>query len=463
MINALVVDDERMVRKGLLSLTDWNKYGISFIGEAKDGTQALQFLSKNHVDVMFVDITMPIMNGFELMKRVQEQHSEVQFVILTCHHEFDYVQEALQIGAIDYIVKTLLNRDNVDETVTRILLRLKRDKEKKVQEQTTFYEGGVYLLLKGTTKVDSYYMKEQLPSSLSFNEITKRLLQLEGHNTKEITELEQANIMQYAVIITIDSCPQWQHAEVKQWLKTEFLNYYFYAKDRDHLKISEHELDQWLARKDEVNQEQKLKRWIDEKAKYRWLLFPQEWMQWQQTTLNIQPDPTTLIQLVEELYTQLVLTMKWQDDDYESPLPVPDVSQWNKIERWLLQLSLHLRVRMTDLTLSHDVVICMIKAIQYMHTQIASELNQNDIAHQVGMSRSYFSQCFKRFFGISFGEVLRNLRIETAKQLLLSSQFTISEIANKIGFDDHKYFSRTFKTQLGVYPTEYRSLHYEER
>ncbi|MCR8655813.1 helix-turn-helix domain-containing protein [Paenibacillus endoradicis] len=463
MINALVVDDERMVRKGLLSLTDWQQYGISFIGEAKDGIQALQFLSKHHVDVMFVDITMPIMNGFELMKRVQEQHSEVQFVILTCHHEFNYVQEALQIGAIDYIVKTLLNRDNVDETVTRILSRLKRDKEKKIQEQTNFYQGGVYLLLKGTTKVDSYYMKEQLPSSLSYNEITKRLLQIEGNNTKEIVELERANILQYASLITIDNCDQRYHVDVEHWLKTGFLNFYFYASTDDYLVISETELDQLLSQQDDVIREQQLKQWNDEKVQYRWLLYPQEWMRWQRTTLNIQPDPQLLIQLAEDLYTQLVQTMKWQDDDPESPLPVPDLSQWIKIEQWLLQLSLQLRGRMTDLTLSHDVVICMIKAIQYMHNQIGSELNQNDIAYQVGMSRSYFSQCFKRFFGVSFGEVLRHLRIETAKQLLLNSQFSISEIANKIGFDDHKYFSRTFKTQLGVYPTEYRSLHYEVR
>jgi len=463
MINALVVDDERMVRKGLLSLTNWQKYGISFIGEAKDGIQALQFLSTNHVDVMFVDITMPTMNGFELMKRVQEQHSEVQFVILTCHHEFNYVQEALQIGAIDYIVKTLLNKDNVDETVTRIVTRLKRDKEKKIQEQASFYEGGVYLLLKGTTKVDSYYMRDQLPSSLSYKEITKRLLQIEGNHTKEIIELEQANILQYASLITIDSCNQLQHVEVEHWLKTKFMNYYFYASNHNNLMISGNELDQLLLQKDDESQEQQLKQWNDEKVQFRWLLFPQEWTRWQRATLNIQPEPKLLIRLVEDLYTQLVLTIKWQDDGPESPLPVPDLSQWIKIEQWLLQLSLQLRGRMTDLTLSHDVVICMIKAIQFMHNQIGSVLNQNDIAHQVGMSRSYFSQCFKRFFGVSFGEVLRHLRIETAKQLLLSSQFSISEIANKIGFEDHKYFSRTFKTQLGVYPTEYRSLHYEVR
>ncbi|HIW34192.1 MAG TPA: response regulator [Candidatus Paenibacillus intestinavium] len=463
MINALVVDDERMVRKGLLSLTNWKNYGISFVGEAKDGIQALQFLAEQSVDVMFVDITMPIMNGFELMKRVQEQYPKVQFVVLTCHHEFDYVQEALQIGAIDYIVKTLLNRDNVDEAVTRIISRLKRDQEKKLQEQPAFYNGGVYFLLRGMTKGDSYYMQEQLPANLTYSQISKYLLRFDGEHAWQIVQLEQDSIMQYGDVIYIERSERVGHHEVEQWLNYELLNYYFYYAHDATLTITENELVQALSPRDENVVEQQLKQWNDEKLQYRWLLFPQEWHRWQRATLAIQPDPQYVIRLVEQLYTQLVLTIKWHDNDSQSPLSAPDISQWAKLEQWLLQLSLHLRGRMTDLTLSHDVVICMIKAIQNMYNQIGSELNQNDIAHQVGMSRSYFSQCFKRFFGVSFGEVLRQLRMETAKELLLSTQLTISEIANQIGLDDHKYFSRTFRAQLGVYPTEYRSLHYEVR
>lgn len=64
------------------------------------------------------------MSGFELMEQVRIRYPQIKSVVLTCHHEFDYVQEALRLGAIDYIVKTLLNRNNVDETITRILKRL---------------------------------------------------------------------------------------------------------------------------------------------------------------------------------------------------------------------------------------------------------------------------------------------------------------------------------------------------
>lgn len=52
MINALVVDDEKLVRKGFIAMTDWQAYNIHFIGEAKDGNSALSMLGKHEVDLL---------------------------------------------------------------------------------------------------------------------------------------------------------------------------------------------------------------------------------------------------------------------------------------------------------------------------------------------------------------------------------------------------------------------------
>ena len=67
----------------------------------------------------------------------------------------------------------------------------------------------------------------------------------------------------------------------------------------------------------------------------------------------------------------------------------------------------------------------------------------------INMSRSYFSQCFTRFAGQSFGEMLRGLRIERAKALLLATDAPVYEIAFSAGFEDDKYFSRVFKERVG--------------
>ena len=124
MIRALVVDDEKLVRKGFISVIDWAAFGIVIVGEAADGKTAMEFLAVEEVDLLFTDITMPGMNGFELLKSVHHQFPRMKSVVLTCHHEFDFLQEALRLGAIDYIVKTLLDMENVDDVMNRIVERI---------------------------------------------------------------------------------------------------------------------------------------------------------------------------------------------------------------------------------------------------------------------------------------------------------------------------------------------------
>lgn len=125
MIKAVVVDDERLVRKGFISLIDWSSLGVVIVGEAGDGKSALDLLQQQEVDLLFVDLTMPGISGFELIKMVRQRFTGIRCVVLTCHHEFDYVQEAMRLGAVDYIVKTLLEMENADETIRRLVDRIK--------------------------------------------------------------------------------------------------------------------------------------------------------------------------------------------------------------------------------------------------------------------------------------------------------------------------------------------------
>ncbi len=93
----------------------------------------------------------------------------------------------------------------------------------------------------------------------------------------------------------------------------------------------------------------------------------------------------------------------------------------------------------------------------YMWPNACADLKQADVARQIGMGRSYFSQCYKKFTGLSFGDTLRKIRIEHAKQMLLHTDLSVYEIASKVGFEDDKHFSRVFRDQVTLYPTEFRA------
>ncbi|WP_042166982.1 response regulator transcription factor [Paenibacillus gorillae] len=138
MIQAYIVDDESLVRKGLKMIFPWEKYGIEIIGEAASGDRAKLYLQEhpNTVQLLVTDITMPGMTGLELMHWVREFDASIKMVVLTCHQDFDYIQEALRIGAIDYIVKTQLETQDLDELLERIAAKVTEDKAPAAAAQT---------------------------------------------------------------------------------------------------------------------------------------------------------------------------------------------------------------------------------------------------------------------------------------------------------------------------------------
>lgn len=128
MIKTLIVDDENLVRKGLISVTPWERYGFTIVGEAANGVKALEFIMANEVDLVFADLAMPVMPGLELMRRLRDQFPQILIVVLTCHQDFEYIQEALRLGAIDYIVKTQMETETMENILERISKRFLKEK-----------------------------------------------------------------------------------------------------------------------------------------------------------------------------------------------------------------------------------------------------------------------------------------------------------------------------------------------
>ena len=102
-MRVLVVDDDKLARKGLISIMNWEKYGFEVVGDVQNGSKALEFLKDNMVDVVFTDIDMPEIDGIELMERCRTEYPDVKFVIFSVHEDFRYAQKAMRLGALDYI------------------------------------------------------------------------------------------------------------------------------------------------------------------------------------------------------------------------------------------------------------------------------------------------------------------------------------------------------------------------
>jgi len=104
MIKVLLVDDHEVVRMGLRALLE-TEDDIEAVGEAESGAAALRFIAEHSVDVAVVDIAMPDLNGLELLKLMTADFPQIKVIMLSMHSAAGYVLEALQAGAVGYVLK----------------------------------------------------------------------------------------------------------------------------------------------------------------------------------------------------------------------------------------------------------------------------------------------------------------------------------------------------------------------
>lgn len=114
-LRILIVDDHPVVRKGLrefVSALDW----MVPVGEAKNGLEAVEFCTDHEVDVVLMDMVMPVMDGTEATRRIMELGRPVTIIALTSFDDRDLVQQALKAGAAGYLMKNV----GVEELTTAI-------------------------------------------------------------------------------------------------------------------------------------------------------------------------------------------------------------------------------------------------------------------------------------------------------------------------------------------------------
>jgi DNA-binding NarL/FixJ family response regulator len=104
MLRVLIVDDHAVVREGLTRILGGTGEGWT-VGEASSGFQALDWLRHEHADVAIVDLSMPGMNGLELLRRIRAEFGRLPVLVLSMHAEEQYAMRAFKAGANGYITK----------------------------------------------------------------------------------------------------------------------------------------------------------------------------------------------------------------------------------------------------------------------------------------------------------------------------------------------------------------------
>lgn len=132
MLKVLLADDERIILRGLHKLVDWRAFDMEIIGEAYSGTELLQMIQDLQPDLVISDIVMPGMTGIDVLKLIKDQGIHTYVIFLSAFREFAYAQEALALGAVDYILKPI-DQMKLEQAILKALAILQEASHSKVR------------------------------------------------------------------------------------------------------------------------------------------------------------------------------------------------------------------------------------------------------------------------------------------------------------------------------------------
>jgi two-component system response regulator YesN len=473
MIRVIVVDDDKLVRKGLISAMPWQNFGMQVVGEASNGEKALEFLVDHQVDLMLTDLAMPVMSGIDLMRIVRKQYPHVHIVVLTLHQDFEYIQEAMRLGAIDYIAKVQLEKEKFEEVLGRIHNRIMEENQFSNKgkskydlhddEVFTVNQGYVLLSLNpvsGRSDVGNWLtsnngMLVELGLNLFFC-ITPD--SADGERLLE-TLMKVIHANSDWAIIRIDGIQNLTTHEVYGWIRGYKEKSFFYDYDST-MKV----MEKSILIRDSVQQECSEDNITMTKAKWKSLEWIYQDALYQENLEELKSLHLSKAKLIGFLY---VLIDRWNNLFVKmSTVSVQlhdSLDSWQHVEAWFDQTRDLVHQALGKIEFSPEVIKCIMKAVDLIHEELDQQITATDISKRVNMSRSYFSQCFKGIVGKNFNHYLREVRIEKAKHYLIYSNKTIIWIADNVGYEDDKYFSRTFREHTGVLPSEYRVMTQEGR
>jgi len=185
----LIADDDALIRDSLKILLELEE-DIKVVSTVSNGQEAYDYCRQEDVELILMDIRMPIMDGVLATKMIKEQFKHIKIMILTTFKDDEYIKEALKYGAEGYILKSQPSEGIIES------LRM-------VHRGNVVFEGEVAMALKTMLK-DNKSKKDELQQQLTERELDMLKLIGEGLSNKEIAEqlyLSQGTVRNYVTVL----------------------------------------------------------------------------------------------------------------------------------------------------------------------------------------------------------------------------------------------------------------------
>ncbi|WP_294130318.1 helix-turn-helix transcriptional regulator [uncultured Clostridium sp.] len=138
---------------------------------------------------------------------------------------------------------------------------------------------------------------------------------------------------------------------------------------------------------------------------------------------------------------------------------IPTLNDLKSLQELEIEMAeAYLEFLISDIEVKDNFIVN--KLLQHLHMNIESFMSLEKISEHLGITPEYASTCFKKHMGISLMKYSKKIKIDRAKVLLTTTNKSMLDIALSLGFYDQSHFSRTFKSFVGMSPSEFRNTHY---
>jgi two-component system response regulator YesN len=388
----IIADDEFIIREGIRSSVDWDRLNLQVVAEAEDGEEDLELALREQVNILIVDLSMPIMDGLTLISELREQLPSCKIIIITGHDEFAYAKRAIKLKVDDYILKPV-NPGQLMEVLTAITRRLELD---------------------ATNEKILDIASKQIDKNVSLLRERFCLEWIEG----DVSEDEIAG--QLAFLQMPEQTPEM--VGVIRWPEQSKGKVFLSEKDRQLLLFAiENVIEELIEAENYVH-------FRDQTGMIVVLVWGCK-------------DSVIGTRIAEacQKYLNLSVLVSFQLNDENNDLPELYTAAKTMVNR---------EARMSDFVRrARDI-------IEERYND--PELTLEGVADELGVSSVYLSRIFKQESGQSFIGMLTHVRIKMAIRMLAGTKLTMHEIAEKTGYDTQHYFSTSFKKVVGVPPNHYR-------
>lgn len=505
----LIADDNALVRNWLKIMLQQAEGTQITLLEAADGDAAYDICMREAVDLLITDIRMPGRDGIELLKALRTERPQIRSAVLTSYDDFAYVRVALKCGALDYILKAEMQQEDISSLMSKVresmaMSTARRPKDSAIRHAiryarqiyaeglrgdastsaTLFQACGLdpaassvccMLLNVEETASGMEYAAEVCCNALRMEKLPglffpvggKSLLALyalsgslslpEGETQFRLLSsidqnltLAQAGQLRQNVTLTLRDAAALPSTLQRAKALVDYQCYYRTAElPPEQLSAYSplegeflHILNSHLTRKNRKEASDWLRKYISKchetlEFPYRIRRSAVAGTQMMLNSLSIQDGQTELYHQMDQITQEL--------NEADTALRLDQL-----ISRFCVVFTAY-----------HDaggeqISPAVQQAMDYCRTHYSEKLTLNQLSRLTGLNRTYFSQLFHKEAGIPFGDYLETIRIQNARRLLRDMDLSMSDIAVSVGFSNQNYFTKVFKKQTGLVPSQYR-------